>query len=163
MAYIDNSETKKEINDAIRGNAVSNIAPSQLANQVIPVIDVNPKHSRRVNIVKNQNALNSTSGTIYTTPSDKDFYLVGCEISVLKDATATSTNSAINAVIKGDSSSTIVAIIRGLTLTAQENSVSNNFGNGVLLERGTNITITNTTNVANISASGIIWGYTVEP
>jgi hypothetical protein len=76
MAYIDQTQTKKEIEDAIRGNSVSNIAPTKVNDDVQLVLNVNPKDYRRVNVVKS-----ATSGTIYTTPSTKEFYLTGAYLS----------------------------------------------------------------------------------
>jgi hypothetical protein len=161
MAYIDNSETKKEINDAIRGNAVSNIAPTQLANQVIPVIDVNPKNLRRCNIVRAGVASNAISGTIYNTPADKDFFLCSSTISLTKDATSTSTSSRMNVIIDG--ATQVINRIDGFTLTAQQQTSNITFSTPIRIDRNTSITVTNTTNVANVTNGGTITGYTVEP
>lgn len=161
MAYIDNSETKKELNDAIRGNAVSNIAPTQLANQVIPVINVNPKDYRICNINKTTVATNSTSAVIYTTPADKDFFITACSLTVIKDATSTSTLSRIKLTIDGAEAS--ILPITTLTLTAQDSAFSISFPNPIKIDRDSIISITNSTNVANISTRASIHGYTVEP
>lgn len=159
MAYIDNSETKKELDEAIRGNAQTNLSPSNVAGQVIPVININPKHSRRCNITRATSATGS-SGTIYTAPTDKDFFIVACSLSVCKDVTATSTNSDINVTIDGATNP--ILSIAGLTLTAQSESVSLCFNSPIKIDRGTSVTISNTTNVANIRTRGTITGYTTE-
>lgn len=160
MAYIDNSDTKKEMNDAMRGNSVSNIAPTKIADIVQPVININPKDYRRCNIVRSNNAANNTSATIYTTPLDKDFYLVSSSLFVIKDITATSTSSDIRVVVEGVTNSIIA--ISGITLTPQANGQTISFSSPIKIDRGTNITVINSTNVANIKASGTIIGYTVE-
>lgn len=135
--------------------------PTELAEKVVPVLEVNPKLLRNCNIVKSTSAVNSTSGTLYTTPTNQDFYLCAAELSVIKDATATSTSSTITCTPKGGAASIILRIM-GLTLTAQENSISISLRFPILLERGTTITVTNSTNVGNVSSSGTIFGYVVE-
>lgn len=76
MVYVNNNETIKELNDAIKGDFVSNIAPKSINNSVQPVININPKDYKIINIVKS-----NTSGTIYATPTNKDFYLRGITLS----------------------------------------------------------------------------------
>jgi hypothetical protein len=161
MAYIDNTDTKKEMNDAMRGNSVSNLAPTRIADTVQPVININPKDYRRLNIVKRQTAINATSGTIYTTPADKDFYVTSASLTMIKDVTSTSVSSTISCTIDGIS--TQLLFIPELSLTVQTLSVSESFPNAIKLDRNTTITVTNSTNVANITSAGCIKGYTVEP
>lgn len=90
MAYIDNSETARELDEAIRGNAQTNLAPKQIAGQVVPVIDVNPKSLRRVNRVIS----GTVAGTIGTTSANKKTFLVGATLSGSGTATATPRISA---------------------------------------------------------------------
>ena len=161
MAYIDNTDTKKEINDAIRGNAVSNLAPTKVIDSVQPVININPKDYRRCNIVRRNNAANATSATIYTTPADKDFYLVGVSLAVIKDATSTSTYSSLDVTIGGARYE--ILYIPEITLTAQTAQETISFSQPILVDRNTTIRVLNGTNVANITATGSIIGYTVEP
>lgn len=163
MAYIDNSETKKEINDAIRGNAVSNLAPTKVNDSVQPVININPKDYRRCNIVKVGSATNANA-TIYTTPTDKDFYLVGACISRIKDAASDETFSSIALTIDGDTSSTNILRLSGITLTADSKELSSDFTCPIRLKRGSTITLARTASTAGVlTYSATIWGYTVEP
>ena len=164
MAYIDNSDTKKEINDAIRGNAVSNLAPTQLANQVIPVIDVNPKALRRSNIARTA----STSGastTIYTTPADKDFFLVGANFSFIKDATSDiATNAALQLRCIIDGLTTAILNHAVITLTAQSGNISISFPFPLKIDRNTAISLFRASTTAGVTViAGSIVGYTVEP
>jgi len=126
MAYIDNSETKKELNDAIRGNCVSNIATNKLSDTIVPVIDINPKLLRRSNVVKSGVLTNATTSTIYTVPSDKEFYLVAAALAFIKDATATTTKIAIN-VTTDDGLTGDVLAVPSITLTASTGEISNSF------------------------------------
>jgi len=156
MAYIDKNDTKIEINDAIRGNSVSNLAPSKVNDSVQLVCNVNPKDYRRCNIVRRA----SNNATIYTAPTDKDFYLCGTHIS--GTSSAVSNNGIQIAIVpKGDATVIINRITQTPTaVTDALTSVSNqDFSFPILLERGSTIAVTFTTMVAgNVS----IYGYTVE-
>lgn len=161
MAYIDNSDTKKALNDAIRGNAVSNVAPNQVVNSVQPVIDVHPNHNRVCNIVKSNAGTSTGATTIYTTPIDKDFYLVGVFASITKDATCDNTEAVVNIIIDGSSNS--IMRMGSQTLTAESKTASMVFPIPVKIDRNTVITITATKTAGNFSKAGSIVGYTVEP
>lgn len=161
MEYkIQNSDTIKELRDGAR-LSISEGFPERLAGSVVPVMNINPKDYRICNIAKTTSAVNATSATIYTTPADKDFYLVGFSIGLIKDATATSINSGISAYIDG--LNTALIGIASLTLTAQSETLSQTLAYPIKVDRNTIIAVTNTTNVGNISARGSIIGYTVEP
>jgi hypothetical protein len=122
----------------------------------VAVIPIKP----RVNILKRGQALNSTGATVWTTPSDKDFYLVAANLSFVKDATSTSLASRISVTVEG------VAInildCAQLTLTAQSGNMSQQFNPPIKLDRNTNITVNNSTAVANCTSVANIYGYTVE-
>jgi hypothetical protein len=129
---------------------------NEIADFIQPVINIYASP----NIIRKGTASNSTSGTIYTTPSDKDFYLTNCAISVTKDATSTSTGSDIQVTINGVTFQ--ILTLATLTLTAQNMSNSMDFSNPIKIDRGTPIQILNATNVANVRAVGNIVGFTTE-
>lgn len=130
----------------------------EVIDGIQPVVDM--LTSIPCNIVRQSSTVNSASATIYTTPSDKDFYLVGYVFSIIKDATATATNMEIYAYIDGVNRS--LCRIVGLTLTPQNDSIAMQFEHPIKVDRGTNISIINNTAVANLSVSANIFGYTVE-
>ena len=76
MAIIQNSQTIKEIRKAA-GLSISDGFPQRIADAVIPTIEVNPENFRIANVVENNNTGTTGSFTIYTTPSNKSFYLTG--------------------------------------------------------------------------------------
>jgi len=161
MATIYNSDLTSEIIKAIKAATARDSMPYQIAEKVVPVIEVNPSQNRVANIVRVNVAVNATTATIYTTPTTKDFYLTGASLSLIKDATATSTRSYISIVIDG--LNTGILDITGITLTPQNQTITISFPTPIKIDRGTNINIVNTTNVANVNARGDIIGYTVEP
>jgi hypothetical protein len=150
----------KELKDGVKLQQLKDVVPNQLADKVIPVMEVNPKLLRRCNLVRSIDATNATSGTIYTVPTDRDFYLVAASISTIKDVTATSVESAITVFIDGVARKLLS--IAGITLTTQTLALANSFPDPIKIDRGTNISVTNTTNVGNIKSIGGIAGYTVE-
>jgi len=122
-----------------------------------PVVEIKPK----TNIVRSQTAFNATSATVYTTPSDKDFYLISAALSTSKDATATSTTSSITSTIDAASGQDILRLGL-LTLTAERNSIATQFNPPIKIDRGAVITVKNDTAVGNIRSVASIAGYTVE-
>lgn len=158
---INNPDLKRELITGAGIQTAYDSVPSQIAEKVVPVMEVNPKLLRTINIVRRASAVNSTAGTIYTTPSDKDFFLCGVSLSVIKDVTATSIRSDINGFPEGDSVRELISIAT-LTLTVQDSSSSLFFNIPIKMARGTNISLANSTNVGNITAVGNIYGYIVD-
>jgi len=129
---------------------------SDVADFIQPTLEITPK----INLVKRAEASNSTSATIYTTPTDKDTYIVALMLTMIKDINATSVSSRIYAYIDGVSS--YLAEITGFVTTVQEKTIFLSFPIPIKIDRGTALTVTNTTNVANCKSSAIIYGYTRE-
>jgi hypothetical protein len=157
MAQIHNSDLSKELIKGGRLQVSRDVVPNQLAEKVVPVMEVNPKLLKIANIVRSATAVNSTSSNIYTTPTDRDFYLTFANISVLKDVTSTSTETSIKVTIDGILQRLIS--IAGISLTPQTLGTSQSFDIPIKIDRGTGILVTNGTNVANINAWGNIAGY----
>lgn len=128
----------------------------QIADIILPIVPI----ENYANVVRSASLVNGTSVTIFTTPSDKDFYLDSAQLSVVKDATSDSLLSTISVTVQGVARQ--ILILRGLTLTAQSAQSAISFPKPILIDRGTAITATNNTATANISASGCITGHTVE-
>ncbi len=162
MVQIYNTDLINEVREVAKIQQLTDTIPKILGQTIVPVIDVNPKHARIINIVQKQAIINSTSGTIYYTPLDKDFYLCGAQLSMIKDSTATSLYSIIQATPFGKTSSVEILMIAGLSLTAQNDSISISFEKPIRLARGTNINLAKSTNVGNVTASGIIYGYLID-
>ncbi len=129
---------------------------SFVMDYIQPVINISP----RCNICKGASAINATSAGIYTTPSDKDFYLASALLSVIKDVTSTSTLTSILAFIDGVQQS--ILRIGGISLTPQSDVVALSFNIPIKIDRNTAITVSNSTNVANVTAQATIQGFTVE-
>lgn len=163
MAYIDNSDTQEELNDAIRGNTISNICPKTISGQVIPVININPKDYRVVNIVKDVNTTASGAVTLYTTPADKDFFLTSVTFSVVKDAACSHAGASrlrLAATINGETVG--IAGVALLNLTAENKTVGYGYSTPIKIDRGTALQSGLTFIAGNYSLYMSLQGYTVE-
>jgi len=155
MAFVTKEEISRDIINQT-GAQTSLMKPNlPIRDEILPVIVMNTTSQ----ILKWGSAINSTSGTIYTLPTDKDFYLTGATLGMLKDATATSilTNLTCRDSV-GNVASTLLAI-PGLTLTAQSGNASITLAHPLKLMRGSAITVANSTSVGNVSAYGTITGF----
>lgn len=145
------------VQDALRiFNTKSDNLSDDLGLNIIPVIPVTPC----ARVVGNAAATNATSATILTTPTGRDFYLTGAALSMIKDVTSTSNSSTIRCVINGVT--VIILDIAGITLTAQSATQTVVFNPPLKIDAGTNITVQNATNTANVRSDGCIYGYTQE-
>lgn len=133
------------------GDALSEISPI-----IQPSIEILP----RINIARQVTATNATSATVYTTPTDKDFYLCTVQLAFIKDVTSTSTQLAMTTTIDGVACTLIR--VPHITLTVGQGSTSISYPIPVKIDRGVTIAVTSSTNVANVAVSGVITGYTVE-
>jgi hypothetical protein len=160
MATIYGSDLKRELIDAARIQVSKDRIPSEIAEKVVPVIEVNPNMLRRCNIARANDATNATAATIYATPADKEFWLVSATLGIIKDVTSQSVATDIRVLIDGRTDRIIV--IPGISLTPQESIINLNLPFPIKIDKNTNITINNSNATANIKASGCIMGYIVE-
>lgn len=156
-AKIYNSNLTKEIIDGARLQQQQGGIPSELAEKVIPVMEVNPKLLKAATIIKSAQILNNSPQTIYTTPTDKDFYLTNVALSTSKDVTATSIVTALSATVNGITG--VILRLCTLTLTAERGEMACSLNPPIKVDPGSAITITTSTNVGNIAAAGSIVGY----
>lgn len=161
MATIYNSQLSQELTDGAKIQVSKDKIPTELAEKVIPVMEVNPKLFRRINVIKAGIALNVTGTGVYTTPTDKDFYLCGAQLSLIKDVTSTSTFTYLSCTDEYGALQTLLKIV-SLSLTPQIDGCTADFTIPIKLKRGSVIGINNFTNVANITSHACIWGYTVD-
>lgn len=161
MVKVENGEVIQKLQDVARPQFPFQI-PTELNKDIVPTIEINPALQRIANIIRAGAANNATSATIYTTPSDRDFYIVAAHLSVSKDATNTSTSSALDVQAAEDNSGRTILQLATTTLTVQQASLSISFPTPLKVARGTPIRVLNDTGVANITTQGGIVGYIDE-
>lgn len=116
---------------------------------------------RCANIVRSQSSVATGAVTVFTCPSDKDFYLLACTLAINEDATSDNTNTTLRVVIDGVNQNVIN--LRKLTTTAINQNISVSIPYpGIKIDRGSVIAMTNTFTVGNAAKSASIIGYTVE-
>lgn len=163
MAVNRNSNVAEEIRDVLKlqQNVDGNI--SNVAGQIIPVVDVNPKHARIVNVCQRLTKTTTGDGTVYTTPSDKDFYMTNLQLSFIKDAAcdAATGNLSVTAFLP-DGSNPFLLSMPIITLTAQQSQGFFNFSAPVLLKKGSAIVSTGSFTAGALSRTVNVIGYTVD-
>jgi hypothetical protein len=161
MAQIHNSELSKEL---IKGGALQasrDAIPNQLAEKVVPVMEVNPRLLKNCNVSRRGFLSNATSATLFTTPTDKDFYVCAAQMGYIKDATSTATTLRMTCITEENLSGALI-VIPTLTLTAGNGGASVSIVPPLKLTRGSIIACTSDSAVANIKVDGCIQGYTVD-
>jgi len=157
----ENQTIINNIVDELRLNPVNDIIPKKVMPTISPVFEVNAK---RCDVVRGINRTTTGGSTIFTTPTDKDFYLVGCQFGLIKDATcdmASGTVAGISAVLEAQTRNIIQTPT--ITLTAQEVTQGLSFPVPIKIDRGTTILI-----ISNAFTAGVcirtasIIGYTQE-
>lgn len=143
-----NSSIIQEIRNAFK----ITVATERIPN-AIPVVEVGDKLVKNA-IIKNLLKTDSASTTIYTTPTNQDFYLTGSSLSVNKNVTCDTDNVTITAVIGG--AITTIMAYRGITLTAENNNIPLILPHSIKIDRGTNIlcyVAVKTAGTLNVSAT----------
>jgi hypothetical protein len=141
MLRINNSSLIQEIIDSAKLSTSSGV-PTELVNQVVPVMEVNPKLLRRCNVLETAGRTAASSVTIYTVPTGKKFYLTSASLNYIKDALndhATGITALVTCVIGGATKN--LFIIPVITLTAQSGIINLNLPVPIELEAGTIVSI----------------------
>lgn len=133
-------------------NILAQDLPKKVKRTVQPVLIVNPIPSPVCNVAAGIDA----GGGIYTTPTDKDFYLVAAQVSASDNTGAIAATELL--VTIGGVAIPILTVYAGGSVTADSNAASINPAYPIKLDRGSAVTLT--VNTAN--GSGSIMGFTVD-
>jgi hypothetical protein len=125
-------------------------APAEVAPEIVVSYDCLPPANHNLEVT----ATNATSNSTTLTTSFET-YIYGGTFSVIKDATATSTLSQATIFIEGRAF--LLASIVGLTLTASQQTVSFSFYPPLKVDAGKDFSVTNSTNVGNVTAKCVLW------
>ena len=158
MATINNSDLSKELIDGAKIQISHDVVPNQLAEKVVPVMEVNPKLLRVCNIVRSTLLVAPT--TIYTTPANRNFYLCSAFVQCSTKADVDAAR-IITVTIDGQSQVLIQNNVSGGpagSLGTTNSDLTINPSNPIKIDRGTAIVISGS---GTFGSAGII-GYTVE-
>lgn len=159
MVYIDNTQTKREIDDAIRGNSVSNVAPSQVNNSIQPVININPKDYRKINICTSITRTSGGTTTLITSDANKDTFLTNVYAVWNMDVATAITTHRIRFTQDG---ATKDIFFPNTNLVVCSGGISIDFLYPIKIDRNTAVTFVVTSTAGNYSCTGGIAGYSVE-
>lgn len=161
MAKIYNAEVTNGLakNAGIQINVDK--VPNELAEKIVPTFETNPDAIRKSNRVTSGSLTNATSANIITTEADRDTYLVGVIMHYIKDATATSTEFAVQVTPENQSIQNILRV-GGITLTADSGSVSISLPYPLKLKRNATQLLYSATNVGNFTVKCSLIYYVVE-
>jgi len=162
MAQIQNTSTIKEIRTAA-GLSISEGFPQQLGNQIVPVININPKDYRTSQFIRFNQSGSSGALSIATTSEKKDTFITACSMGIIKDAVADMTTGYVSIIVIIDGLERHIVSMPTLTLTAQNSFISVSFPSPIKVDRNSAITLhTQTHSVGVASKSASIVGYEVE-
>jgi hypothetical protein len=155
MVQINRSSVMQQARDILDIPAsISNIKDTHTTIQ--PVVEIGPKFTT---IARHVSSTTTGSSTIYTTPTDKDFYLTYAQLNITKDATSDNVNcnllATLNAVRR-------ILSINTQTTTAGSFNAANSFPYPIKIDRGTNITVNGTFTVGATTKEACIGGFILE-
>lgn len=154
-----NSQLVAETNNTFKIDTRVEKTPS-----AIPVAEVGLKGSKSIHIVASGTATNSNSTTIYTTPTDQDFYLTFASLHVNNaDAAGTSTLEQLTLVINGARVAILSQVSRVSTNhSGRAASIFQTDRHPIKVDRGTTITLTlNAVSASDLAVANIA-GYLDE-
>ncbi len=158
MVEIQNPQIKTELQEKTHITPVD-IIPTTLSNVVVPIINVGRNIDQYV--VKGSSYTSSGTFTIYTTPSDIDFYLTSVHCSFSKDATCDATDPiSMTLSIYGQNPSILRLALT--TITEERGSTSSDLKEPIKLDRNTTISVTGSFTAGTMMRAGTITGFTVS-
>ncbi len=135
--------------------------PRELAEKIQLNFNVNPDREGKI---ATSSISDSAAGTIHITHATRRTFITGVQISVAKDAVNTSLFSRISATQKGGVTGGAILRIRYEPLTAASNLFASMiFPNPIELEKGTAVSLTNSTAIASIDSAAVITFFEVDP
>ena len=135
----------------LKGESTSEVF--DVIQPVIPIVRTN-------NIVREAEGAGTGNSTIYTTPTDRDFYLTGWVLNFAADAANDAVTIALQTTI--DNVTRILCRKKKITATAQSETIVCNYIEPIKIDRGANILIACTFTAGNIPRSATITGYTMD-
>jgi len=165
MAQIYNSDLTKELTEGAKIQVSRDYPPSQLADKVVPVMEVNPKLLRRTGVLVVANRIISGSLTIFTCPTNVDTIVSGVYLGFTKDATCDIATGRITITATPDDTgaATSLAALPCLTTTAERGDITIDFHAPIKLKPGSVIAFGSDTYTAGLMSREIlVYGYYVS-
>lgn len=162
MATINNGKIIKSIIDKAKIQTATDKVPNQLAEKVVPVMEVNPQHDFDLKIASGT-VSDATDGTIHTCHATKKTYLVSATVSVAKDVVSDSVYTWVRIRPFGQATDQVAINMRYEPITVGSNLIASlNPVQPILLEKSSVIGITNSTATASIDTGFSVIYFEVE-
>jgi len=129
---------------------------SEVSDLLIPVVLI----ARVANVIRQTTRTATGAAGIFSTPSDKDFYLVSCNLSSITDATSDGVRVFIRATISGVVREILTIRLQATVAEARDKVLV--FNTPLKIDRGTNIDVVPAFTAGAEGHEASICGYTVE-
>lgn len=161
MATIYNSDITKELRDGAK-ISLREAIPTQLAEKVVPVMEVNPKLLRRSTLIGDIDGRSATSNNLVAinNKTNQDIFITDIEFTNYQDATSDNIKTIITAVLDGKSVN--IFDRRKATTTAVNDFIFLSFHNPIKIDRATDVRYTHTFTAGASIFSIKIFGYIVD-
>jgi hypothetical protein len=125
MAIIYNSEVSKELIDGANIQTSKDLVPNQLADKVVPVMEVNPKLLRIANLADyTHSGTSAASMTISGGSTSYKILIQSISLTMIKDAACDAASGVLTVTMAVGGVQRALATLPILTLTAQQNTVN---------------------------------------
>ena len=159
MAKINNPELIRGLINKAKINLAVDQVPSQLAEKIVPMLNVTPEYKV---FIADGRASDATSFTIYTASTKKRTFVCGGGLSLSKDAVNNSVSSDITLTPKGRKPNEFITI-RYEPLTAGSNMFYiPSLLHPIELQKGSTITVNNNAALASIDCHGTIYLFELD-
>lgn len=158
---VQNSVLKNQFVDLLGLSPNIDALPSTLSpGPIIPTFDIGPQTAT---IVRSGSATTTGSITVFTTPTDRDFFLTNASLSYSKDVTCDVATGAINLSATIDGVSRNILSLANLTTLGQTQAGSISLNYPVKIDRNTSITVSGSFTLGSMSRTAQIQGFTNTP
>jgi hypothetical protein len=161
MVHINNRDAIRLIQDGAKVS-ISEGFPTELSMAVVPVMDMTPDLHRVADICEGASSAATGAFTVFTTPTDKDFYLTSAQISISKSAACDLATGVVSLTVVISAQTKSILNIATVTLTAQQQSIALGLPVPIKLDRGSVISMSGTFGIAALSRAASIVGYTTD-
>lgn len=134
------------------------VLPKKLADNIQPVFEISKKVA---NIVRSNSNAVTGSLTVYTTPTDQDFFLTAATVGHFENNLSNNILTSLNVVING-ATRQVLEIAKPGGFQVDQN-IALTFDTPIKIDRGTNITVSNSFGAGAATKFATLIGYTSDP
>lgn len=158
LGAFNDTQNKKIVGnvlDVLKLNPITDAVPRQVVPTIQPVFEVTPSYAAII-----RDGARSTTGTttLFTTPSDRDFFLTYAQITQSTDVTADNTGCELDVTVDGTLRS-VLQIVKQTTTATSGLTNRGTFAFPLKLDRGTGVVITHSFTVGASSIQASVQGF----